>query len=132
MSLRNPFPEVESLVCPFTINRKAISGLERARSSMYKPILAPSVIALLRNFCLAGVLKKRSLTIMVVPSGAPISSSAISSPPSIQYRLPERESAVFVMSSTLDTAAMLERASPRNPRDAIESRSQASLILLVA
>ena len=69
---------------------------------------------------------------MVVPSGAPISSSPFSTPPSIWYREPVRLSPVFVISSTWATAAMLARASPRKPREEMVNKSSTVLILLVA
>ena len=84
-----------------------------------------------KNFRLAGVLKKRFLEINVVPSGAPISSRPFSSPPSILYLDPVRLPEVFVISSTWETAAILESASPRNPREETVSRSSAVRILLV-
>lgn len=67
----------------------------------------------------------------MVPSGAPISSRPISSPPSILYLDPVRLPEVFVISSTWETAAILESASPRNPREETVSRSSAVRILLV-
>ena len=67
----------------------------------------------------------------MVPFGTPISSALFSSPPSITYLVPQKASCDFVISSTIDTAAILERASPLNPRDATVSKSIAVLILLV-
>ena len=67
----------------------------------------------------------------VVPSGSPASSMEISFPPLILYMVPVMESFVFVHNSTLETAAILERASPRNPKDVTNDRSSALLILLV-
>ena len=55
----------------------------------------------------------------------------ISSPPSILYLDPVRLPEVFVISSTWETAAILESASPRNPREETVSRSSAVRILLV-
>ena len=80
----------------------------------------------------------------VVPSGAPISviSSGVTSgadvpsdkpgTTSLTARMPTREFLVLVIISTLETAAMEERASPRKPRLCSLVRSSASLILLVA
>ena len=69
---------------------------------------------------------------MVVPLGAPISSNAISSPPSIAYLTPVIVSVVLVISSVLDTAAILASASPLKPRLRTDERSSELLILLVA
>ena len=120
-----------SFCCPFCINLNEISGLDRARCSISELIYAPSVAGVFKNFFLAGVLKKRHLDINVVPSGAPTSSILFSSPPSIRYLTPVTASAVFVISSTCDTAAILESASPLNPREDTVIRSSAFLILLV-
>ena len=70
--------------------------------------------------------------INVVPYGAPTSSIAFSSPPSITYRTPTNSPCVFEMHSTCDTAAMLDRASPRNPNECTFNKSVAVSILLVA
>ena len=67
----------------------------------------------------------------VVPSGIPISSSPFSAPPSIRYWTPAAESLIFVRSSTCAIAAILESASPRNPREDIPVRSSTDRILLV-
>ena len=67
----------------------------------------------------------------MVPSGAPISSRPFSSPPSIRYLDPVRLPEVFVINSTWETAAILESASPRKPREDTVSRSSAVRILLV-
>ena len=80
---------------------------------------------------LAGILKNKSFTRNVVPSGAPISSLETSLEPSIRYRVPVRASAVLVINSTLATAAMLESASPLNPSECTHIRSSALRILLV-
>ncbi len=89
-------------------------------------------MAVFRNLRLTGVLKNRFRTMNVVPFGAPTSSNAISRAPSRQSRVPVIASFVFVISSTLATAAMLESASPRNPMLFKHIRSATELILLVA
>ena len=66
-----------------------------------------------------------------MPSGAPASSSDSSFPPAILYRTPNSASFVLVRSSTCETAAILESASPRKPRDEMCARSSALRILLV-
>ena len=84
-----------------------------------------------KNFLLAGVLKKRFLTINVVPSGTPTSSKLFSSPPSITYLIPVRSPFVLVISSTWPTAAILDNASPLKPKDETDTKSSADIILLV-
>ena len=71
---------------------------------------------LLRNFIRAGVLKNRSLITMVVPSGQPVSSCSVISPPSRARWSPRGASRVLVNRSTRDTEAMAANASPRKPR----------------
>ena len=68
----------------------------------------------------------------VVPSGAPISSSSFSRPPSITYLTAVISSSVLVISSTLLTAAIDDRASPLKPSEAMPLRSSTELILDVA
>ena len=63
--------------------------------------------------------------------GAPVSSNAVSFPPSMTYFIPLCPSSVFVITSVLVTAAMLDKASPRNPRECMDARSSAVRILLV-
>ena len=67
----------------------------------------------------------------MVPSGAPISSKEISSPPSITYNAPVKELFVFVINSIWETAEILDNASPRNPRLETVIKSSAQVILLV-
>ena len=114
-----------------TIRRMEISGWDRAIFSTRSATWAPSVAAVFKNFRRAGVLKNRFREINVVPSGAPTSSRLFSCPPSIWYRQPVRLSPVFVISSTWETAVMLDKASPLNPREETVRRSSADRILLV-
>ena len=60
-----------------------------------------------------------------------MSSIPSSLPPEIIYRVPKLSSGVFVINSTCETAAILDSASPRKPREEICSRSSAFRILLV-
>ena len=71
-------------------------------------------------------------TTMVVPRGQPASSTGPATPPSREREAPRGLSAVRVMTSTRDTAAMAARASPRKPRVPMASRSLARRSLLVA
>ena len=67
----------------FWIKRIEISGWESAIFSTSSATWEPSVMGVFKNFLLAGVLKNKFLAINVVPSGAPISSSGRSIPPSM-------------------------------------------------
>ena len=113
------------------IKRKEMSGCDRDRCSNSALIYPASVAAVFKNLRRTGVLKNRLRIINVVPSGAPTSSKLISFPPSITYRIPVKLSAVFVTSSICETAAMLERASPRKPKEETFIKPSMDLILLV-
>ena len=78
------------------------------------------------------MLKKISLTTIVVPLGQPASSNSISCPPSISYLVPISSFCAFVKSSTLDTADIEAIASPLKPKVPIEFKSSFCEILLVA
>ena len=69
---------------------------------------------------------------MVVPTGQPASSTLPNSPPSMVREEPISASAVQLMTSMRDTAAMAARASPRKPRVPMASRSYSVRSLLVA
>src|SRR5580704_17734793 len=91
-----------------------------------------SVDSAFRNFFRAGVLKKRSRTVIEVPSGRPASSTRAILPPLISMMVPAGASAARVSRQRRDTEAIEGRASPRKPSVATLSRSSASLILEVA
>ena len=92
----------------------------------------PSVVGLFKNFFLTGVLKNKFRTIIVVPVGTPTSVHSTSLAPSITYLTPVSESAVLVINSTCETAAILDSASPLNPSVETYAKSLASVNLLVA
>ena len=85
-----------------------------------------------RNFLRAGVLKKRSRTVIEVPSGSPASSTRAIFPPLISTTVPDSSSAARVSSRSRETDAIEGRASPRKPNVATLSRSSAFLIFDVA
>ena len=114
------------------MNLKDIFGFDIARCSQISVMYPASVIGVLRNLRLTGVLKKTFLTMTVVPLGMPISEKSISLAPSIAYLTPTSSSFVFVIISTCATAAILDKASPRKPNVRTLSISSASVILLVA
>ena len=74
-----------------------------------------SVDSAFRNFFRAGVLKKRSRTVIEVPAGRPASSTRAIFPPLISMTVPAGSSAARVSSRKRDTEAIDGRASPRNP-----------------
>ena len=69
---------------------------------------------------------------MVVPSAAPVSSTAPGVPPSRVREVPRGSSCRRVSSSTRATAAMAAKASPRKPKVPMASKSYSVRILLVA
>src|SRR5437899_2711121 len=73
-----------------------------------------------------------SATLTVVPAGNPAGLTPMSLPPANSMRVPSASASSRVSSSNRETAAIVGKASPRNPRVAIESRSSADLSLLVA
>ncbi len=85
-----------------------------------------------RNFFRAGVLKKRSRTVIEVPEGSPASSTRAIFPPLISTTVPAASSAARVSSRSRDTDAIDGSASPRNPSVATLSRSSVFLIFEVA
>ena len=91
-----------------------------------------SVESFLRNFRLAGTLKKRFSTTTVVPSEAPTSLISIILPPSDVSIYPISASLVFVIIVTSETELIAASASPRKPSVIILFRSSLSEILLVA
>ena len=95
-------------------------------------IWAASVLSVLRNFRRAGTALNKWATSTRVPWGMPQSRTCISFPPLINNSVPFRACGVRVLKWNRDTLAMEGRASPRNPKVSMLSRSSASLTLLVA
>ena len=91
-----------------------------------------SVDSAFRNFFRAGVLKKRSRTVIAVPSGRPASSTRKILPPLISTMVPEDSPRARVSSFSRETEAIEGKASPRNPSVATVSRSSALWIFEVA
>ena len=129
---RSPVPLVENRIFPLLIILILISGYARAICAAKSITAELSALSDFINFSLAGVLKKRSLTIIVVPSGHPVGTCSFVSPPWITVLLPVWLSFVFVITSILETDEILAKASPRNPSVSIYPRSSALCILLVA
>ena len=92
----------------------------------------PSTVSDFMNFIRAGVLKKRSRTMMVVPSGQPISVSSRIFPASSFNDVPDMLPAVLVRRSMRLTEAMAANASPRKPMVPMAARSSAQRSLEVA
>ncbi|OPX71288.1 MAG: hypothetical protein A4E38_01037 [Methanoregulaceae archaeon PtaB.Bin108] len=113
--------------------RNETAGWESMTRSMIPVMYAISVAMGRMNFFLAGVLKKISSTSMQVPSGHPTMPFSITFPASLTILTPSIPAPLIrVVSVNLETAAMLERASPLNPRDLTRVRSERDWILLVA
>ena len=129
---KSPLPEVKSTLLPSLMKRIDTPGFESAILSTTPATALASVTSFFRNFILAGVLKNKSLTTIVVPNGHPASSIRVCSPAFIQYLVPVSSSGVRVSTSTAETAATEARASPRKPSVTIALRSSLYLILLVA
>ena len=86
----------------------------------------------MRNLYLTGVLKNKSVTVIVVPLEHPFSSLSIIFPACTFILYPTSLSAVLDIISILLIAATLANASPLKPIDFTVSKSDALLILLVA
>ena len=80
----------------------------------------------------AGVLKKRSRTSTVVPAARAAGPGAAILPSSTVISAPMDSSADRLTMRSRDTAPMAASPSPRNPREAMWTRSSESEILLVA
>ena len=113
------------------MRRNATSGAASASASIASMITAPSRAGDFKNRRRAGVLKKRFSTVTAVPTGPLAGPWVFCAPPSIVIpdASPSRTRDTI---STRATAAMLGRASPRNPYVEIRRRSSAARILLVA
>ncbi|KAF5056024.1 hypothetical protein DSECCO2_371560 [anaerobic digester metagenome] len=90
-----------------------------------------SVPILFWNLRRAGVLKKRSSTVTVVPNGAGTSPVSSTIPPTVTIRAARRSPSRREMIERRDTAAIEARASPRKPIVATAPRSSTSRSLLV-
>ena len=110
----------------------SMSGRESASLTMKSLMRAPSVWFVLRNFLRAGVLKKRSSTLTVVPMLQPASMKSGSLPPVMVTRVPRSSPSRRVSSEKRETEAIVGSASPRKPSVPIVLRSPTSRILLVA
>ena len=91
------------------------SGCAKIVRKITSETLAASTEADFTNFNLAGVLKNKSCTVMLVPSGQPAGPWSFTLPPSKEMEEPSSAPFWREDSVTLETAAMLESASPRKP-----------------
>lgn len=85
-----------------------------------------------RNLRLAGTFLKSCLTCMEVPIGTPADRVCGSDPNDTLHSVPWSASTNLDRAVTSATAAMEGRASPRNPRVGIATKSELSSTLLVA
>ncbi len=91
-----------------------------------------SVCSERKNLRRAGTLKNRWRTSTDVPGGQPTSRTSWILPAAMRISVPVRSAARRVQSRNRATEVIAAKASPRNPRVAIRSRSFTSRILLVA
>ncbi len=98
----------------------------------YSVIFRPSARLSPRCFFRAGMLKNNCSTVISVPVSAPAGLKTGGVPPSISARVPVSSASVFVVITTLETAAIEASASPRNPSVSMQNRSFALFSLLVA
>ncbi len=91
-----------------------------------------SVLAVFKNFLLAGSLKNKSRTLILVPAAAEQGWGGDLLPQSVSMMYASRESAVLLTISTLATEPILASASPLKPIVVIFSKSSGLLSLLVA
>ena len=107
-------------------------GWERERCCTTPATAAPSALSFFINFSRAGVLKNRSRTTMVVPSGHPAAVTSPGTPPSKDSAAPVSRPRFRENTSKRLTAAIAASASPRNPSVPMADRSSAVRSLLVA
>ena len=81
------------------IKRIEISGFASISFEISSSMYAASVEDFFRKFSLAGVLKKRFSTVIVVPFGQPISDISMTSPPFITIFVPISLSSFFVINN---------------------------------
>ena len=128
----SPSPREEKTVFPSLLHVNEIEGHAAAKSLTNAKTRLASVAVVFMNFLRAGSVKNRSSTDTLVPGRADVLSCRVVPPPSTRIIPPSSSSLLRDRSSRRLTAAMLARASPRNPRDMRASSSSTVLILLVA
>ncbi|MNL26382.1 hypothetical protein D3C87_1479050 [compost metagenome] len=129
---RSVAPAVSKTLRSLTLRLMWTSGCASARAVTVSVTWESSVESARRNLRRAGVLKNRSSTRMVVPSGQPTGVTTGSAPPSRVTRTPESAPRWRVVQVTFEIEAIEGRASPRKPMVVSFHRSSASWILLVA
>ena len=117
---------------PALVNVKPTVGWHSAICVISFETCADSAPSDFKNFRRAGTLKKRSSTVMAVPSGAPTAAVRSTAPPATWISVPPGAPRARVRSVKRATEAMLGKASPRKPRVAMAARSSTRRILLVA
>ena len=127
-----PLPAVLKMVLPSLTRLKATSVWLKAKRLTMSEMLANSVARELKYLSRAGVLKKRSVTVIFVPVLAELGCCLINSPPLISTSEPALSAWVLVSKLTWLTEAILGKASPRKPKVFTLNKSARSVILLVA
>ena len=129
---RFPVPAVRVISLPSLTRVKATSGWAKLKRFITSTIWDSSACWLFIYFKRAGVLKKRSSTLILVPLGQLLGSKVSTSPPWAIKRVPCAPLLVAVSIVKRETEAMDGSASPRKPNVRIRKRSACFLILLVA
>ena len=127
-----PSPGVKKTSSPSFMHLTETSGLPRAQRNAAAVQAVASLRSDFKNLSLAGVLKKRSRTVMLVPSGQPQGVISMISPACTVTLTPSAAPFSRVISSMRETAEMAARASPLKPIVPIASRPFSSCSLLVA
>ena len=129
---RLPVPAVLVISFPSLIKVKAISGWAKLKRLRISTIWDSSACWLFKYLRRAGVLKKRSSTVILVPTGLVAGSTSSISPPFATNLVPWAAPSCAVRRVRILTEAMEGMASPRKPSVRIRKRSAWLLILLVA
>ena len=127
-----PSPGAKKASSPSLMKRSEMSGLPSAQRSAAERQAEVSVRSDFKNLSRAGVLKKRSRTLIVVPSGQPQGSIISMSPASTLMRTPSLAPRLRVVSSMCETAEIAASASPRKPKVPMASSPRSFCSLLVA
>ena len=127
-----PVPAVRVISLPSLIRLKEISGWASPRRLTISMIWDNSACWLFIYLRRAGVLKKRSSTQTLVPTGLVAGMISSTSPPRATSLVPWLAPSTAVNRVKTLTDAIEGRASPRKPRVRIRKRSAWFLILLVA
>ena len=131
-SERNPLPGVAREFRPSRLRLNRTCGKASANLATRSLIRERSDPGDRRNFRRAGTFSNKDSTLTVVPTEQPMGPLLSTSPQRRRTSVPASWSTGRLVMVTLDTEAMLGRASPRKPIVATDSRSSGEVSLLVA